>query len=188
MTRAPTPSCGRRWVRLTAPWLASSACSGLPARGLEELLEAVARSDALLTATGTLDPANEYHAHLAARIEQLGLGDRVRWMGTLGDEQAGRFLRSVDAVALPYQGGAESGYTTLLAALINGAAVMTARSAAARKVRDGETAVLVEPCDPAGLAAAIDRVRGERQLAERVRAGARSLSFGWGRVVAAVAD
>ncbi len=160
-----------------------------PGKGFEELLEAVARSDALLMATGALDPANEYHAHLEARIEQLGLGDRVRWMGTLGDEQAGRFLRSVDAVALPYQGGAESGYTTLLAALINGAAVITTRGPQQPEwLRDGETAVLVEPCDPAGLAAAIERVRGERQLAERVRAGARSLGFGWGRLVAAVAD
>jgi glycosyltransferase involved in cell wall biosynthesis len=158
-------------------------------KGFEDLLEAVARSDALLAATGTLDPSNEYHAHLTARIEQLGLGERVCWMGTLSAEQAARFLRSVDAVALPYQGGAESGYTTLLGALINGAAVITTRGPQQPDwLRDGETALLVEPRDPAGLATAIERLRSEPELAEHVRAGARSLSFGWERLVAAVAD
>ena len=78
-------------------------------------------------ATGSLDPANAYHEHVAARIERLGLGERVRWLGFVSDEEAGRMLRAVDAVVLPYRGGAESGYTSLLAALVNGAAVITTR-------------------------------------------------------------
>ena len=93
------------------------------AKGFEELLEALARNDALLVATGTLDPANAYQVHIAAQIKRLGLGERVRWLGFVDDHDAGRLLRAVDAVVLPYRGGAESGYTSLLAALVNGAAI-----------------------------------------------------------------
>jgi glycosyltransferase involved in cell wall biosynthesis len=157
------------------------------AKGFEELLEALARTDAVLVATGSLDPANAYHAHVAAQVERLGLGERVRWLGFLSDDEAGRLLRVVDAVVLPYRGGAESGYTSMLAALVNGAAVITTRGPQNPAwLRDGETALLVDPEDPAALAGAIDRLLTDDRLAARVRAGARGLSFGWDEIVEAV--
>jgi glycosyltransferase involved in cell wall biosynthesis len=156
-------------------------------KGFEELVEALARTDALLVATGSLDPANAYHAHVAAQIERLGLGERVRWLGFVSDDEAGRLLRVVDAVALPYRGGAESGYTSLLAALVNGAAVITTRGPQNPPwLRDGETALLVDSEDPAALESAINRLLNDDGLAARVRAGARGLSFGWDAIVEAV--
>jgi glycosyltransferase involved in cell wall biosynthesis len=156
-------------------------------KGFEELLEALARTDAVLVATGSLDPANTYHAHVAARIERLGLAERVRWLGFVSDEEAGRLLRVVDAVVLPYRGGAESGYTSMLAALVNGAAVITTRGPQTPPwLRDGETALLVDPEDPAALASAIERLLTDHQLEARVRAGARALAFGWEGIVEAV--
>ena len=157
------------------------------AKGFEELLEALAQTDALLLVTGSLDPANAYHAHIAARIERLGIGDRVRWLGFVSDDDVGRLLRAVDAVVLPYRGGAESGYTSLLAALVNGAAVITTRGPQNPPwLRDGETALLVDAADPPALASAIDRLLNDEPLAERLRAGARGLSFGWDEIVDAV--
>jgi glycosyltransferase involved in cell wall biosynthesis len=156
-------------------------------KGFEELLEALARTDALLVATGSLDPADAYHAHVAAEITRLGLGERVHWLGFVSDEQAGRMVRVVDAVALPYRGGAESGYTSLLAALVNGAAVITTRGPQNPPwLKDGETALLVDPEDPAALQSAIDRLLHDERLAARVREGARGLSFGWEEIVEAV--
>jgi glycosyltransferase involved in cell wall biosynthesis len=156
-------------------------------KGFEDLLEALARTDATLAATGSLDPANAYHAHLAALIERLGLGERVRWLGFVSDDEAGRLLRAVDAVVLPYRGGAESGYTSLLAALVNGAAVVTTRGPQNPPwLRDGETALLVDPQDPAALAQAIARLLLDDGLAAQLRAGARELSFGWDELVEAV--
>jgi glycosyltransferase involved in cell wall biosynthesis len=156
-------------------------------KGFEELLEALARTDALLVVTGSLDPANAYHAHVAAQIERLGVGHRVRWLGFLDDEQVGRLLRAVDAVVLPYRGGAESGYTSLLAAIVNGAAVITTRGPQNPPwLRDGETALLVGPSDPAALESAIGRLLSDAVLAARVRAGARELPFGWEEIVEAV--
>jgi glycosyltransferase involved in cell wall biosynthesis len=157
------------------------------AKGFEELLEAVARTDALLVVTGSLDPGNAYHAHVAAQIERLGIADRVRWLGFLSDDEVGRLLRAVDAVVLPYRGGAESGYTSLLAALVNGAAVITTLGPQNPPwLQDGETALLVASSDPTALTGAIDRLLSDERLAKRVRAGARALSFGWEEIVEAV--
>jgi glycosyltransferase involved in cell wall biosynthesis len=156
-------------------------------KGFEDLLEALARTDALLVATGSLDPTNAYHAHLAAVIERLGLGERVRWLGFVSDEEAGRLLRAVDAVVLPYRGGAESGYTSLLAALVNGAAVITTRGPQTPPwLRDGETALLVDPEDPAALASAIAHLLSDDRLAAQMRSSASGLSFGWDEIVEAV--
>jgi glycosyltransferase involved in cell wall biosynthesis len=156
-------------------------------KGFEELLEALVRTDALLVATGSLDPADAYQAHVAAEIRRLGLGERVRWLGFVSDEEAGRMLRAVDAVVLPYRGGAESGYTSLLAALVNGAAVITTRGPQNPPwLKDGETALLVDPEDPVALESAIERLLKDKRLAARVRAGARGLSFGWEAIVEAV--
>ena len=157
------------------------------AKGFDDLLEALAHTDAVLVATGSLDPANPYHAHVGAEIERLGLGERVRWLGFLENEAVGRVLRVADAVVLPFRGGAESGYTSLLAALINGAAVVTTRGPENPPwLRDDDTALLVEPAAPDQLAGAIDRLLADAELAARLRAGGRALSFGWEEIVEAV--
>jgi glycosyltransferase involved in cell wall biosynthesis len=177
-------------AELTPPGRPVIAFIGLlrsPAKGFEDLLEALARTDALLVATGSLDLSNSYHAHLAAEIDRLGLGERVRWLGFVGDDEAGRLLRAVDMVVLPYRGGAESGYTSMLAALVNGAAVITTRGPHTPPwLRDGETALLVDAEDPLALEGAIERLLSDAPLAARIRSGARRLSFGWDEIVEAV--
>jgi glycosyltransferase involved in cell wall biosynthesis len=158
-----------------------------PTKGFDELLQALAPTDALLVATGSLDPSNAYMAHLATQIERLGLTERVRWLGYLPHEDVGRVLRVADTVVLPYHGGAKSGYTSLLAAIVNGAAVITTRGPETPVwLRDGETAVLVDSPDPTMLTGAIERVLNDKRLALRVRAGARELEFGWDGIVEAV--
>jgi glycosyltransferase involved in cell wall biosynthesis len=189
---APDPQADARMRATLAPQerpvIAFIGLLWAATKGFEELLEALAETDALLVATGALDPANPYHAHVAAQIERLGLGERVRWLGFIGDDEAGRLLRAVDAVVLPYRGGAESGYTSLLGALVNGAAVITTRGPQTPHwLRDGETALLVDPEDPVMLASAIDRLLSDARLAAQVRAGAHGLSFGWDELVQAVA-
>jgi glycosyltransferase involved in cell wall biosynthesis len=157
------------------------------AKGFDDLLEALARTRATLVVTGSLHPDNAYHAQVAAEIDRLGLADRVRWLGFRSDEDVGRLLRAVDAVVLPFRGGAETGYTSLLASIVNGAALITTRGPENPAwLRDGETALVLDPRDPDALAAAIDRLVTDRALAARLRAGARRLSFGWDQIVEAV--
>ncbi len=98
-------------------------------------------------------------------------------------------LRAVDAVVLPYRGGAESGYTSMLAALVNGAAVVTTRGPQNPPwLIDGETALLVDPEDPPSLAGAVDRLLGDVRLGARLRARASGLSFGWDELVETVTE
>ncbi len=156
-------------------------------KGFEDLLEALAQTDALLVATGSLDPANAYHEQIAALVERLGVGDRVRWLGFVSDDEAARLLRVVDAVVLPYRGGAESGYTSMLAALVNGGAVITTRGPQNPPwLQDGETALLVNREDPAALAQAITKLLTDKPLGAHIRARACALSFGWDEIVEAV--
>jgi glycosyltransferase involved in cell wall biosynthesis len=158
-----------------------------PKKGFDELLQALSLTDATLVATGSLDPSNPYMAHIAAQIERLGLTERVRWLGYLAHEDVGRVLRVADAVVLPYHGGAKSGYTSLLAAMVNGAAVITTRGPENPPwLRDSETAVIVNSVDPATLASAIECMVEDERLASRVRAGAVELKFGWDEIVEAV--
>ena len=158
-----------------------------PDKGFEELLQAVSRGKALLVVTSVLDPHNAYHAHLVGEIERLGLGERMRWLRILPAEEVGRVLRAVDAVVLPFRRGTESGHTSLLAALVNDAAVVTTRGRQNPTwLRHGETALLVDPQDVDGVTAAIDRVLIDGHLAARLRTGARRLFFGWDEIVEAV--
>jgi hypothetical protein len=46
-------------------------------------------------------------------------------------------------------------------------------------VRDGESGILVPQDDPAALAGALERVLGDRALAERLGAGARAAAQPW---------
>lgn len=158
-----------------------------PGKGFEDLLEAVAQTDAVLVAAGSLDAGDPYQAQIEALIRRLGLTERVRWLGFVADDDVGRLLRTADAVVLPFRNGAESGYTSLLAALVNGAAVVTTRGPQNPTwLRDGETALLVEPSDPAAVVQALGRLSADPGLAKRVRRGARALSFGWDAIAEAV--
>lgn len=158
-----------------------------PKKGFEELLAALARTDAELVVTGSLEPGNAYHAHIASEIERLDLAERVRWLGFLDEARVGHLLRAADVVALPFRGGAESGFTSMLAGLVNGAAVVTTQGTRNPPwLRDGETVLLVPEHDPEALAAAIVRVASDPALAARLRSGARALSFGWDDIVGAV--
>ena len=160
-------------------------------KGFEELVEAVAGTEAVLAATGTLDDAHAVHAVVAARIERHGMRDRVRWLGDLDDADMGHLLQAADAIAVPFRGGAEGGYTSLLAPLVAGAAVVTTSGPRTPEwLRDGDNALLVPPADAVALGAALRRVLGDRALAQRLRAGAGALRplFGWQRVASELAD
>ena len=156
-----------------------------PTKGFDELLQALARTDATLVATGSLEPEQSLHGPTsAAQIEQLGLA-RARALARVPPPRGCRslFLRVADAVVLPYHGGAKSGYTSLLAAMVNGAAVITIRGPENPPwLRDGETALLLDTVDP-GDTGERDRVHGWRMTASRCvsAAGARELEIWLGR-------
>jgi glycosyltransferase involved in cell wall biosynthesis len=105
-------------------------------------------------------------------------GERVRWLGEVGDEELARLYRGARAVA--YVSLYEGFGLPVLEAFACGAPVVAARNAALEEVSGG-AAVLVDPLDPdaiaAGLHEAIDRRDELRPLGL-----ARARVFDWRRV------
>jgi UDP-glucose:(heptosyl)LPS alpha-1,3-glucosyltransferase len=128
--------------------------SGFARKGLDTLIEALAglgdrRAWLVVAGKGAV----EEHAGTA---DQLGLGDRIRWLGPRRDVE--RLYAAADAVALPAR--YEPFGNVHLEALAAGLPVLTSRRAGgAEVIRDGENGWVVPPADPAALAGALGRLR-----------------------------
>ena len=119
---------------------------------------------ALLSGTGGQQPA------LEALIAQRGLGDRVRLLGPVDDEQLCAFYASALGV---FFGPVDEdlGYVTLEAMLAEKPVITCTDSGGPLEfVVDGETGFVVPP-EPEAVAAAIDRLASDR---DRARAMGRS--------------
>lgn len=120
------------------------------------------RLRALLVGVGELEE------ELKAQVRRLGLDDVVAITGERADAiditaAADVFALSSDWEGLPL---------AVLEALALGTPVVsTDVGGISDAVRDGETGLLVPPRDPEALAAALERVLADRELAERLAAG-----------------
>ncbi len=102
-------------------------------------------------------------------------GDRVRWLGEVGDEELARLYRGARCVAYPslYEGFG----LPVLEAMACGAAVMTSRAPALLEVAGGAT-VAVDALDPEAIAAGLEEAVARRE--ELARAGIeRAARFTW---------
>jgi glycosyltransferase involved in cell wall biosynthesis len=160
-----------------APFAAAAASRSLPRvvgttaalverKGQRYLLEAAAllerrgvRLEYRFAGQGPERAALERHA------ARLGLGDRVRFVGFVGDIAG--FLESVDIFVLPslYEG---LGVAILEAMAAARPVVATRVGGIPEIVEDGATGLLVAPRDAGQLADAIARLAGEEGLARRM--------------------
>jgi glycosyltransferase involved in cell wall biosynthesis len=102
---------------------------------------------------------------LEGAASQLGVGDRVRFLGERDD--VAELLAACDLFVLPslYEGLPIS---VLEAMAARRAVVATAIGGTDEAVVDGQTGLLVPPADPASLAAAIRRVLADAELRSRL--------------------
>jgi polysaccharide biosynthesis protein PslF len=140
---------------------------------------------------GSSDPTNTaYLAHVESLIGDLGVGDRVHWTGFTSAEEVSANLVATDCAVLPYKEGASLRHGSLMAALAHGLPIVSTRVgtgpshaalAAFPMLKDGETALLVPPDDPAPLAEAISRVMLGESMRSHLSASAAVLSrqFSW---------
>jgi glycosyltransferase involved in cell wall biosynthesis len=102
---------------------------------------------------------------LRSRLEALGVEVENRWIAN--DEVSGIFSRH-DAVVLPHIECSQSGVAAI--ALGHGLPLIGCRvGGLAEQVRDGETGVVADTADAAGLAAAIRRLAADRRLHAAIR-------------------
>ncbi len=164
-----------------------------PVKGLEDLLQALARLPAgrrpALAVVGGFETAAlagpaaaAYRAALQRQVQVLGLQADVVFTGHQPEAVVSAYLRAADLVVLPFRGGASTKNGALLAAWAHGAPVLTtAATPQDPLLRHGETVFLVPPRDPVALATAIDRLLTDPRLRARLGAGGRETAgrFAW---------
>ena len=112
-----------------------------------------------------------------AAIRAAGLEDRIHTLGARPRLEVVRLLGAADVFALPSvmaaNGEREGIPVALMEAMATGVPVVTSRLSGIPELVEHEvTGLLVEPRDAAGLAAALERLAGDRALRERLgRAG-----------------
>ena len=139
-------------------------------------------------AVGTLEPRKNLEraaeAAVRAGVELRVVGARgwggvspngVRWLGEVGDDELTQLLRGARALVYPslYEGFG----IPILEAMSVGTPVVTSRGGATEEVAGG-AAVLVDPLDPASIAAGIDDA-DRRRVELRALGLARARSFSW---------
>ena len=126
----------------------------------------------------------EEHETLRSRINTLGLGERVRLVGSVPDTELVEHLARCRAVCYPPS--AEDYGLVTLEAFVSRKAVITCVDSGgpAELVRPDQDGLVVEP-DPASLANAFRRVMDDDVLAERLGAAAeaRARDFTWERTI-----
>jgi len=136
-------------------------------KGHDTLLEAVAE---VPEATFVLAGDGPKRAELEARAAQLGVSDRVSFLGRR--EDVPRLLATCDVFCLPslYEGSS----LAVLEAMAAGIPVVSSAIGGTEElIEDGRSGLLVAPGDAKALAAALRRVLGDSDLRQELAAKAR---------------
>lgn len=152
--------------------------SGFHRKGLDTALEAIAGAgdeNAVLWVAG-----GDSTRRFAIRAHELGIGDRVRFLGPRSDPE--QLYAAADALILPTRYDAFA--NVCLEAAASALPVVTSAQNGAAEILSEAGEVVVDAHDAAGFAAAIDRF-SDRD--ERLRVGARAreiaCAYGWDRHV-----
>lgn len=134
------------------------------------------------------DATNGGHDDARARLQHLAVGlgvvDRVRFVGTVADDELPKLIRSADVVlCTPRQPPRAN---TVLQAMASGVAVVAAGvGVLADIVLDDITGLVVPPENPVGLAAATRKLLGQRFQSDSMGSSGRSRAmsrFVWQRI------
>lgn len=159
----PFLAFGARLQPLKAPDLAIAALAELSA--LPHL--------SLIIAGAVSADFADYEATLRAQVRDLGLGDRVLFVGPLGHERLADLLRQASVLVNPSHH--ETFSMVNLEASASGTPVVASRSGGMdESVLDGRSGVLLDSRDPRDWAAAIERIITTPGLAARLGAAGRT--------------
>lgn len=145
-------------------------------KGVEDLITAFAQvsktiRDVDLWIAGTGEAG--YINYLKKRAEALGVRDRVVFLGPIPNEQVPQYMANTAVFPYPSRGGEGIPRALLEAMACEAPVVATRVSGIPEAVIDGETGLLVNKQDIRGLAAAIETLLQDKQLARRLSRQAR---------------
>jgi len=147
-------------------------------KGIPYLLEAMRSLQATLLIVGS-GPMEEAWRKLSS---EMGLDGKVFFLGEVEDEKLPAFYQACDVFVLPASHRSEAFGTVLIEAMAAGKPVVSTELGTGTSWvnRDGETGLVVPPCDSEALAKAIKFLLEEEairlQMGEKARSYARSFS------------
>lgn len=185
----PTPMRIRYALGSGAPWLLTVSRIEWH-KGIDTVIKA-------LPAIRAAHPGTRYavagvgprRVELDRLVERLGLGDAVKFLGSVPDADLPALYNAADlyvGASRRHELLVEGFGISLVEASACGLAVVGGRSGGVPDaVRDGETGILVDPDDPAAVAAGVNRLLSDEALRRRMgEAGRRAVEtyYNWGRV------
>lgn len=174
-------------------WLLT-VCRLVPHKGVDTALEVLATLRGRGLDVGYLVAGEGPNAAaLSRRAAELGVADRVRWLGHVAEGDLPALYAAADAyLGLSRQDGVEvEGFgLSLLQAAASGLPVIAGASGGtAESVMDGVTGFRVPPLDVAGAAERLEGILDDPSLARRLGAAGRARAeslFSWDRAAAAL--
>jgi len=144
-----------------------------PWKGVDVLVEAMLRvPEARLVILGGIESEADL-PRIRERVGALGLSDRIEMLGTVPQARVAEELARASVICVPFLKSVMTERHTspikLFEALAAGRPIVATDLPSTREVlRDGETARLVPPGEPAALAAAVQGLLADREAAERL--------------------
>lgn len=161
----------------------------LERKGIQTILEACARPS-LLPAELTIVGTGPYERELRELVRTLGLGDRVRFMGFVPNEELPSLYRQSDIFVLPSQ--TESFGLVFAEAMSCGLPIAASNvGGIPETVRDGVDGLLCPPGDPLSLRENILRLMSNVDTREEISHSQRERileSYSWEQIAARYAD
>lgn len=139
---------------------------------------ALSRSQARVVFAGEADTP-DYLASLQTRAEQLGVAERIEWLGRISDERKLALYAGARMVIFPPV-DEDYGYITPEAMLASRAVLTLEDAGGAREFVTHEGNGLVMPAEPAALAQAMDDIWQSREKARDMGRAARDYITGIG--------
>ncbi|HZA02615.1 MAG TPA: glycosyltransferase family 4 protein, partial [Hyphomicrobiaceae bacterium] len=173
----PRPASTRAGGTATGPVRLLTVGRAVEKKGLDVLLEALAKLSAELHWSLTHIGGGPELKKLKRRAKALGLAGRVTWIGAQDQHVVLAAYRGADLFVLPCRiagnGDRDGLPNVLIEAQSQGlACISTAISGVPELISDGETGVLVRPEDPEALGAAVARLIVDPALRDRLGAAA----------------
>jgi rhamnosyl/mannosyltransferase len=135
-------------------------------KGVDDLLRAMPHINGRLLIAGD-GPLTAQWQSLAV---ELSLGQKVRFLGTVSDEDLPRLYASADLFVLPANSRAEAFGKVLLEAMAAGLPCVTTEvgTGTSYVVQDGLSGFVVPPCNPQALSSAIQRLAVDAALRQKM--------------------
>jgi len=149
-------------------------------KGVQDLIRAVAelKSRGSIISVAVVGDG-PYAAELRSLAVQLGVEDTFHFLGLVAESEKDRLFGTARMFVVPSLGREPVLLTTLEAAAAGMPLIVTSAGGSLEFAQDGRNALVVSPANPLALAAAIERLLSDPQLASQIAAGAFDDVRGW---------